>query len=195
MIATLDGILLDKSPPRLVLDVAGVGYDIEAPMSTFYPLPATGARVRLFIHQVIREDAWLLFGFLTARERELFRNVLKVTGVGPRIALAILSSASEDSFAQWVHAQDVAALTRIPGVGRKIAERLVIEMKDRLSAPGQSPVAGLVPVDTPVGEAAAALVALGFKPPEASRMVKAVEEDGMSTEDLIRRALQGAARD
>jgi len=194
MIATLTGTLVDKAPPHLVIDVGGVGYDVEAPMSTFYGLPATGQRVRLYIHQVIREDAWLLYGFNTTRERELFRNLLKVTGVGPRIALAILSGASEDTFAQWVHGQDLASLTRIPGVGRKIAERLLVEMKDRLAEPVVLPTELGATAGTPLAEALTALVALGFKPAEAARMVKSVEEDGLATEEIVRRALQGAAR-
>jgi Holliday junction DNA helicase RuvA len=192
MIGSLTGVLAEKSPPRLLLDVAGVGYDIEAPMSTFYDLPPLGERVRLLIHQVVREDALLLYGFGSLAERVLFRHLLKVSGVGPRIALAILSGVSIDVFAQLVHAQDVAAL--IPGVGRKTAERLLVEMRDRLQEP-LTPIADSgAPAGTPESEALHALVALGYKPVEATRLIKSVAGVSGSTEDLIRSALQNAGR-
>jgi len=194
MIGSLTGVLAEKSPPRLLLDVGGVGYDIEAPMSTFYDLPPLGERVRLLIHQVVREDALLLYGFGSPAERTLFRHLLKVSGVGPRIALAILSGVSIDVFAQLVHAQDVAALTKIPGVGRKTAERLLVEMRDRLQEP-LTPIADSgAPAGTPESEALHALVALGYKPVEATRLIKSVAGDSRSTEDLIRSALQNAGR-
>ena len=134
MIGFVRGKLVVKAPPHLTVDVGGVGYDIEAPMSTFYTLPAVGSEVRLLTHLVVREDAHILYGFGTQEERALFRNLLKVSGVGPKIALAILSGVSVEGFATCVKLQDAAALTKIPGVGRKTAERLLIEMRDRLDA-------------------------------------------------------------
>ncbi len=194
MIASLNGVLTEKSPPRIVLEVAGVGYDIEVPMSTFYGLPATGGALRLLIHQVVREDALLLYGFASDGERSVFRHLLKVSGVGPRIALAILSGISIEAFAQLVHAEDVAALTRIPGVGRKTAERLLIEMRDKLSLP-QGPAASADnDWDAAQAEALTALLALGYKPPEASRLIKLVDAHAQTTEEIIRGALQYAGR-
>jgi Holliday junction DNA helicase RuvA len=194
MIASLNGVLTEKSPPRIVLEVAGVGYDIEVPMSTFYGLPATGGALRLLIHQVVREDALLLYGFASDGERNVFRHLLKVSGVGPRIALAILSGISIEAFAQLVHAEDVAALTRIPGVGRKTAERLLIEMRDKLSLP-QGPAASADnDWDAAQAEALTALLALGYKPPEASRLIKLVDAHAQTTEEIIRGALQYAGR-
>jgi Holliday junction DNA helicase RuvA len=194
MIASLNGLLIEKSPPRIVLEVTGVGYDIEVPMSTFYGLPATGAALRLLIHQVVREDALLLYGFASDGERSVFRHLLKVSGVGPRIALAILSGISIEAFAQLVHAEDVAALTRIPGVGRKTAERLLVEMRDKLSLP-QSPAATPeTDWDAAQAEALTALLALGYKPAEASRLIKLVDAQAQSTEEIIRGALQYAGR-
>ena len=199
MIGSLRGIVASKAPPQLVVDVNGVGYEIEAPMSTFYGLPAPGTELRLLTHFVVREDAQVLYGFATEQERRLFRNLLKVSGVGPKIALAILSGVSVEAFAQCVTANDVAALTRIPGVGRKTAERLVVEMRDRLGELGGASTAVSGGVPTPAagseGEAFSALVALGYKPAEATRLIKAVGSDAGSTEELIRRALQGAARE
>ena len=196
MIGSLAGLLAHKLPPALMVEVGGVGYELEAPMSTFYSLPAVGQPVRLLTHLVVREDAHILYGFATAEERTLFRNLLKVSGVGPRIALAILSGVTAEAFALCVQSQDVASLTRIPGIGRKIAERLIVEMRDRLgTSPGSG--AGAVPGVTPVGaeaEAYSALVALGYRPAEAVRLLHNAGSGG-STEDLIRRALQSAVRD
>jgi Holliday junction DNA helicase RuvA len=198
MIGTLTGVLAAKSPPHLLLEVGGVGYEVEAPMSTFYALPALGERTRLLTHLVVREDAHVLYGFATGEERALFRNLLKVSGVGPRIALAILSGGTAATFAHAVRERDATALTRIPGVGRKIAERLIVEMRDRLE------LADTVPVDGGAGagpvahgaeaEAYGALVSLGYKPVEATRLLKGVgaASAGLSTEELIRRALQSA---
>lgn len=193
MIGSLSGMLVVKSPPQLMIDVAGVGYELEAPMSTFYGLPATGERVRLLTHLVVREDAHVLYGFASEEERTLFRALLKVSGVGPRIALGILSGMSAQVFARSVHEQDAGALTRIPGVGRKTAERLIVEMKDRLTAPEEvlKGTSG-IEVGSAEAEAYGALVALGYKPAEASRMVKGAGSG--STEELIRRALQEAGR-
>jgi len=142
VIGFVRGKLASKSPPHLTVDVGGVGYDIEAPMSTFYTLPATGSDVRLLTHLVVREDAHILYGFGTQEERALFRNLLKVSGVGPKIALAILSGVSVEGFAACVKLKDAAALTKIPGVGRKTAERLLVEMPDRLDAVGAAIAAG-----------------------------------------------------
>jgi Holliday junction DNA helicase RuvA len=193
VIGFVRGKLASKSPPHLTVDVGGVGYDIEAPMSTFYTLPATGSEVRLLTHLVVREDAHILYGFGTQDERALFRNLLKVSGVGPKIALAILSGVSVEGFATCVKLKDAAALTKIPGVGRKTAERLLVEMPDRLDAVGAG-----APVpngeNRTEGEAWSALVALGYKPAEVTQMLKPFAGQAGSTEDLIRRALQGTVR-
>ena len=200
MIGSLSGVLAAKSPPHLLLEVGGVGYELEAPMSTFFVLPPVGERTRLLTHLHVREDAQVLYGFGTAAERTLFRNLLKVSGVGPRIALAILSGVTASSFAEAVRNEDSAMLTRIPGIGRKIAERLIIEMRDRIDSEPAVAVAG-IPVPIAAGgaqsEAFSALVAFfGYKPAEATRLLKAVEPDSgsLSTEEWIRRALQGAVR-
>lgn len=204
MIGFVRGMLASKQPPQLVIDVSGVGYEIEAPMSTFYGLPAVGEGVRLLTHLVVREDAHILYGFATVAERHLFRGLLKVSGVGPKIALAILSGVSVEAFAHCVQAEDAASLTRIPGVGRKTAERLLIEMRDRLEVPAAAfagPVEAGTPSGAPEAEAFSALVALGYKPSEASRMLRVgqgatgAHATALTTEDLIRRALQGAARE
>jgi Holliday junction DNA helicase RuvA len=203
MIGSLSGVLAFRSPPHLLLEVGGVGYELEAPMSTFYGLPAVGKPARLLTHLVVREDAHVLYGFATAQERALFRSLLKVSGVGPRIALAILSGVTATAFAQAVHAEDVPVLTRIPGVGRKIAERLIVEMRDRLEdtvLPGVgagAPADGVRLAQGAQSEAYSALVGLGYKPLEATTLLKAVgaASEELSTEELIRRALQGAARE
>jgi Holliday junction DNA helicase RuvA len=195
VIGFVRGKLVIKTPPHLTVDVGGVGYDIEAPMSTFYTLPAVGSDVRLLTHLVVREDAHILYGFGTQEERALFRNLLKVSGVGPKIALAILSGVSVEGFASCVKLQDAASLTRIPGVGRKTAERLLIEMRDRLDAltfaTGAPDLNGENRIE---GEAWSALVALGYKPTEVTQMLKPFAGQGGSTEELIRRALQGTVR-
>jgi Holliday junction DNA helicase RuvA len=200
VIGFVRGKLVVKAPPHLTVDVGGVGYDIEAPMSTFYTLPALGSEVRLLTHLVVREDAHILYGFGTQEERALFRNLLKVSQIGPKIALAILSGTSVEGFATLVKLQDAAALTKIPGVGRKTAERVLMEMKDRidaleLAAQGMS-VSGAVPMtpSSTEGEAWTALVALGYKPAEVTAMLKPLAGQGGTTEDLIRRALQGTVR-
>ena len=200
MIGFIRGKLVVKAPPHLTVDVGGVGYDIEAPLSTFYTLPALGNDVRLLTHLVVREDAHILYGFGTQEERTLFRNLLKVSQVGPKIALAILSGVSVEGFTTLVKLQDTGSLTKIPGVGRKTAERVLMEMRDRLEAFEQAAMgvslAGATPM-TPTsteGEAWTALVALGYKPAEVTAMLKPFAGSGGTTEDLIRRALQGAAR-
>jgi holliday junction DNA helicase RuvA len=193
VIGSLTGVLAEKAPPRLLLDVGGVGYDLEAPMSTCFALPAVGERARVLTHMVVREDALLLYAFATEAERSLFRNLLKVSGVGPRIALALLSGISIEDFVIVVRSQDVAALTRVPGIGRKIAERLLVEMRDRMDE--TATLASAVPVGSGAeADALNALLSLGYKPAEATRLIKAVGDEVLSTEDLIRRALQGAAK-
>ncbi len=197
MIGSVRGRIASKTPPQLMVDVGGLGYELEAPMSTFFHLPAVGEEVSLLTHLVVREDAHVLYAFATESERRLFRNLIKVSGVGPKIALALLSGISVEAFSRCVMNEDIGALTRIPGIGRKTAERLVIEMRDRLGDP-QVP-AGTAPVAT-VGasaesEAYGALIALGYRPAEATRLLKAVGPGTHSTEELIRRALQSASRE
>jgi Holliday junction DNA helicase RuvA len=198
MIGSLDGRIVQKAPPHLLLDIAGVGYEVEAPMSTFYGMPPVGERLRLLTHLVVREDAHILYGFATAEERQLFRNLLKVSGVGPRMALALLSGMSVRAFAQCIRSQDTATLTKVPGVGRKTAERLIIEMRDRLTNAADSEAIGALAMPDghtsgPSAEAFSALVALGYKPAEATRLLKHAGEG--STEERIRAALQSAARE
>jgi holliday junction DNA helicase RuvA len=197
MIGAVRGRLASKTPPQLTVDVGGLGYELEAPMSTFYRLPAVGEEVRLLTHLVVREDAHVLYAFATEEERRLFRSLIRVSGVGPKIALALLSGISVAAFAQCVVNEDIAALTRIPGVGRKTAERLIVEMRDRLAAPPPAAGAPAGPAAaSPEGEAYDALVALGYRPAEATRLLQAAGGSGShSTEELIRRALQGAARE
>ncbi|MCK9532033.1 MAG: Holliday junction branch migration protein RuvA [Gammaproteobacteria bacterium] len=200
MIGRLRGTLAEKHPPQLLLDVQGVGYEIEAPMSTFYQLPGLGEVVTLYTQLVVREDAHLLFGFATLSERTMFRSLMKVNGVGAKLALTILSGISANDFARCVQEGDTAALQRLPGVGKKTAERLVVEMRDRLDDWQPVPVlptAQPVPV-APSGsqalrDAISALVALGYKPQEASRLVNGLDED-LSSEDLIRAALKRAVK-
>ncbi len=197
MIGRLSGVLLRKEPPALLVDVGGVGYELEAPMTTFYDLPAVGERVTLFTHLVVREDAHLLYGFSRESQRRLFRGLLKVNGVGPRVALAVLSGLPEEEFARCVLHEDLARLTQVPGIGRKTAERLVIEMRDKLAREpeGDAPLSAATataPAD-PVSEAVSALVALGYKPHEASRAVRALPSKGLKAEEIIRQALKSMA--
>ena len=196
MIGRLHGILLRKEPPSLLLDVGGVGYEIDAPMSTFYELPATGQTVTLYTHLVVRDDAHLLYGFSRDTQRQLFRNLLKVNGVGPRVALAILSGLSDREFIQCLVHEDMARLTKVPGIGRKTAERLIIEMRDKVDVSmlaGATATRPLTVPPDPVQEAISALIALGYKPPEASRAVQNIAPEGRSSEDIIRQALKGMA--
>ena len=196
MIGRLQGVLLRKEPPALMLDVGGVGYELEAPMTTFYELPAVGERVTLYTHLVVREDAHLLYGFVREAQRRLFRELLKVNGVGPRVALAVLSGLSDEEFSRCVAEEDIARLTKVPGIGRKTAERLVIEMRDKLPKdiplPASTAAGPAAPGD-PVSEAVSALVALGYKPNEASRAVRGASTKGLSAEEIIRQALKGMA--
>ena len=196
MISRLAGILLSKQPPQLLVDVQGVGYELEAPMSTFYQLPATGEQVILHTHLVVREDAQLLYGFYAESERAMFRSLIRVNGVGPKLALTILSGVSSDEFTRCVIEDDSKALTSLPGVGKKTAERLIVEMRDRIDTDATLPAvempAGVAASPTnPVSDAVSALISLGYKGQEASRMVRDVESDGMQTEDIIKAALQG----
>lgn len=193
MIARLAGTLFSKNPPGLVVDVHGVGYQVEAPLSVFYNLPSTGQPVVLLIHPVYREDACLLFGFLQESDRTLFRELLKVSGVGPKVALAILSGVSGDEFRLMVEAGDSQALTRVPGIGKKTAERLVLEMSGRLpesEGGGSSPGGG--DGRSAQVEARAALVSLGYSASEAMKMINRVEGEDLSAEALIRNALRSA---
>lgn len=197
MIGHLRGRLAAKHPPQLVVDVGGVGYECEAPMSTFYALPQTGADVLLHTHLVVREDAQLLYAFATEQERRLFRSLLKVSGVGPKLALGLLSGIDVNGFLLCIEAQDADPLVRIPGVGRKTAERLLIEMRDRVKEFGAAGGAALAASGVDAGsaqqEAYSALVALGYKPAEVVKLLKSVAAEGATTEDLIRRALQSVA--
>jgi len=195
MIGSVRGKLESKSPPQLTVDVSGVGYELVAPMSTFFLLPAIGEQVHLLTHLVVREDAHVLYAFGTEAERRLFRSLIKVSGVGPKIALALLSGISVEAFAHSVQSQDIATLTKVPGVGRKTAERLVVELRDRLSVPSNGGVSSAVPPQSPEAEAFAALTGMGCTPAEATRLLKAAGPGTHSTEELIRRALQSAVRE
>ncbi|MFK5969599.1 MAG: Holliday junction branch migration protein RuvA [Candidatus Marithrix sp.] len=198
MISSLRGIILEKQAPLLVIEVNGVGYEVSAPMSTFYNLPDINTEVKLLTHLSIRDDAHVLYGFLVASERELFRNLIRITGVGPKLALSILSSMELNTFVQCIHDNDITQLKRIPGVGKKTAERLVIEMRDYLKNSDTThsivkPINTLVTKNTnPIADAISALIALGYKPNDANHWVNAVAEEGMTSEILIRRALKSA---
>lgn len=189
MIGYLKGTLVSKRPPVLMLDVGGVGYEIEAPMSTFYRLPEPGTALQLVTHLVVREDAHILYGFASEAERALFRNLLKVSGVGARIALAVLSGITVEGFRRCVVDKDVATLMRLPGVGRKTAERLLVEMADRLppDADGENGASARSTAET---EAHGALLALGYRPSEAARMLKDLDTAELGAEALIREALR-----
>lgn len=197
MIGLLRGKLLLKQPPDLMLEVNGVGYEVQASMTTFYDLPELQAEVTLYTHLVVREDAQLLYGFSSQTERELFRHLLKVNGVGPKMALAIVSGMNPLEFQQVIHAADIARLSRIPGVGKKTAERLVIELRDRLPKAAGDSVASTVTAaqaSTASDEAINALLALGYKPVQASQMIAAYENQGLSVEEMIRRALRASLK-
>ncbi len=196
MIGRLQGILLSKQPPQLLVDVQGVGYEVEAPMSTFYQLPATGEKIVLHAHMVVREDAQLLFGFYTETERHMFRSLIRINGVGPKLALTILSGVTAEEFTRCIMESDAKALTSLPGVGKKTAERLIVELRDKIDtdavSPSPSMPAGVTATPTsPVSDAVSALVSLGYKAQEASRMVRNVDSKDMQTEDIIKAALQG----
>ena len=196
MIGRLHGLLIHKQPPDVMLEVNGVGYELQAPMSTFYQLPECGQSVILFTHLVVREDAQTLYGFDTTSERSLFRTLLKVNGVGAKMALAILSGMDAKGFRQCIQFGDTDSLIRLPGVGKKTAERLIIELRDRLGDDKAENVSDLKSTSAHdsernhIEEAVSALTALGYKGPEALRMVKSVNEEATSCEDLIRLALK-----
>ena len=201
MIGRLRGLLAWKQPPYLMIDAQGVGYELEASLTTFQTLPDVGVEVTLYTHLAVREDAHTLYGFANTAERALFRHLIRVTGIGPRLALLILSGMSVDLFSRCVREGDTAALTRLPGIGKKTAERLMIEMRDRIGALGLSPggvvLAGgqaTAPDASPVDDAISALVALGYKLPEAARMVQTLDVEGLTSEAIIRLALQASVR-
>lgn len=192
MIGSLRGRLIAKQAPSIILECSGVGYDVETPMSTFFELPAVGSECFLFTHLLVREDAQILYGFATDAERALFRNVLRVRGIGARIGLAILSAMSESDFNRCIEYEDAIALSKIPGIGKKTAERLIVEMRDRISTKGDN----VVHIDVEKGaksEAIDALVALGYKPAEVTKLIAKLDVDGQSAEDIIRLALRQAA--
>ena len=203
MIGRLAGTLIQKSPPLLMIDIHGVGYEVQAPMSTFYQLPECEQPVVLLIHMVVREDAQLLYGFYNESERLLFKTLIKVNGVGPKLALAILSGISVSEFVQVINDNDESGLVRLPGIGKKTAQRLIVEMKDRLAdwqtdnttdqgksttSADQSPSEQDI-----IKEASSALIALGYKPAEATRMISRIDKQDQTTESLIKYALRSQA--
>ena len=201
MIGRLRGLLAWKQPPYLMIDAQGVGYELEASLTTFQTLPEVGAEVTLLTHLAVREDAHTLYGFASPAERSLFRNLIRVTGIGPRLALLILSGMSVEMFGRCVREGDSASLTHLPGIGKKTAERLIIELRDRIGELGLDPTAVVLPggrvaapAINPVDDAISALVALGYKLPEASRMVQSLDTDGLTSEAIIRLALQASVR-
>ncbi len=195
MIGSIRGVMLAKMAPQIIVECNGVGYEIETPMSTFLELPDTGAEVFLHTHLQVREDAQTLFGFASSAEKTLFRSLLKVSGVGAKMGLAILSGMTVEGFARCVQHEDAATLVKIPGVGKKTAERLIIEMRDRLAteeATGGAVVTPIGAANDPRGEAFDALVALGYKPAEVKKLLSGVDKDIDSAEDIIRSALRTA---
>ncbi|MBB3242376.1 Holliday junction DNA helicase RuvA [Pseudomonas sp. Tn43] len=202
MIGRLRGTLAEKQPPHLILDVNGLGYELEVPMTTLYRLPSVGEPLTLHTHLVVREDAQLLYGFFGKRERDFFRELIRLNGVGPKLALALMSSLEVDELVRCVQSQDTSALTKVPGVGKKTAERLLVELKDRFKAwetvpamfalvPNQPGGPDAPPVASAENDAVSALISLGYKPQEASKAISAIKEKGLSSEDMIRRALKG----
>lgn len=199
MIGRLRGVIIEKRPPELILECGGVGYEVWVPLSTFAQLPEVGREIVLHTHFVVREDAQLIYGFAARQERELFRELIKVSGIGPKIGLAVLSGMTVDEFLRVIHEESLAHLTRIPGIGKKTAERLLIEMRDKLKdwMPASAPLTALqsgVSRSRIVSEAVGALVSLGYKPAEASRAIAQVDEEGRSAEELIRMALRQMAK-
>ena len=203
MIGRLRGILLEKQPPELLIEVSGIGYEVQMPMSCFYELPEIGAEATVYTHFVVREDAQLLYGFNSVKERALFREVIKANGVGPKLGLAILSGMTAAQFVSCVEREDISTLVKLPGVGKKTAERLVVEMKDRLKGWGAgdlftpatdtAPMGNQVqsePVQNSQDEAVSALISLGYKPQSASKVVSQVAKEGMTSESIIRDALK-----
>ncbi|MDJ0918609.1 MAG: Holliday junction branch migration protein RuvA [Woeseiaceae bacterium] len=194
MIGSLRGRLIDKQPPTIVIECNGVGYEVETPMSTFLELPATGKDVFLETHLLVREDAQILYGFATTEEKALFRLLIRVTGVGAKMALAVLSSMNVSDFERCIEYEDSAMLVKVPGIGKKTAERLIIEMRDKISqAPklvAKSPEQRVANAKT---EAVDALIALGYKPREVNKLIESLDVDNLSAEDIIRSALRQAA--
>ena len=195
MIARLTGVLLDKKPPFLVIDVNGVGYEVEAPLGVFSDLPENGKQLAIVIHHHFSQDSQTLYGFASLGEREVFRKLLKISGIGAKMALNILSGAKGEELARYVSTGDVASLTRLPGIGKKTAERIIMELRDKLTdlsiGSGGTAMPAGAPISTdPVTEASHALTSLGYKPAEVSRMVTSVAEAGMDAEAIIRKALQ-----
>ena len=202
MIGRLRGTLLESQAPYLLIEAGGVGYEMEAPMSVFYRLPEAGSEVTLYTHFVVREDAQLLYGFASARERELFRTLIKVNGVGPKLGLTLLSGIEAAEFVRCVHAGDSSTLVKLPGVGKKTAERLIVELKDKLGKWNNTLASSADFNDTPLGqviqqqtadveqEAVSALVALGYKPQDASKVIARINTEGLSSAELIRQALR-----
>lgn len=199
MIGRIVGVLAAKQPPQVLVDVNGVGYELDVPMSTFYNLPDMGARVTLYTHLVVREDAHLLYGFLTENERRAFRLLTRISGIGAKMALAVLSGLSVAELAQAVTMQESGRLTKIPGIGKKTAERILVELRDKAAdlvlggGTRLSGASGAVPLD-PQSEAAAALQALGYKPPDALRMARQAAVEGDDAEAIIRKALKAALK-
>ena len=192
MIGKLTGTLLEKNPPQILLDCHGVGYEVDVPMSTFYNLPATGENVALLTHFVVREDAQILYGFGTAPEREAFRQLIKISGVGPRTALSVLSGMSVTDLAQAVSAQESGRIVKVPGIGKKTAERLLLELKGKLGADLNLPGAGQVMGDAQ-GDIHQALVALGYSDKDATAALKALPKD-VGVTDGIKLALKALAK-
>lgn len=200
MIGRLKGEVADKQPPEVLLDVNGVGYEVQMPMTSFFNLPEIGQNATIYTHFVVREDAQLLFGFGSKTERALFRELIKTNGVGPKLGLAILSGMSAEQFVRCVNLDDVTALTKLPGIGKKTAERLLIEMRDKLKGWGEGAdleLPEVTPVESPavhsadaIADAISALEALGYKQAQAKQTVNKVAQEGMSSEDLIRDALK-----
>lgn len=198
MISRLAGTLIHKQPPLMVIDVGGVGYEVEAPLSVFYDLPANGQAVVILTHLSIKDDSHTLYGFDSESQRTVFRQLLKISGIGAKLALTILSGASGEELARYVNEEDSAALTRLPGIGKKTAERIIIELRDKLDIVPQTSSGGTggrsaVPASA-AGEAITALNALGYKPQESSSMVRAVAEPDMSVEEIIRLALKSMVK-
>jgi len=203
MIGRIQGKIIEKQPPQLLIDVQGVGYEVDAPMSTFYQLPNLGDQVTLHTHLVVREDAQLLYGFASLAERSLFRTLIKINGVGAKLALTILSGMNANEFISCVQDNDAAALVRLPGVGKKTAERLIVELRDKLkdqlpATNGGLSISGSDSTKSieasPVSDAVSALIALGYKAAEASRMVRVIETADLGTEEIIRLSLQAAVQ-
>jgi len=195
MIGRLQGEIIEKQPPHLLIDVKGVGYELEAPMSTFYELPKCGESVMLYTHLLVRDDAHTLYAFNHAQDRSMFRNLLKVNGVGAKMALAILSGMDTRTFSECIHNGNIDSLIRLPGVGRKTAERLIIDMRDRIEMVSETCTSdnsnnGNIKKQSPIEDAVSALISLGYKPNDASRMVSNVDTQNQNSETIIRQALK-----